>query len=523
MVLGRQGMVCTGQPLATLAGVQMLRDGGNALDAAITAAATLGVVEPLMTGIGGDCFMLIWRADEQRLYGLNGSGRAPRAVTQAAMVAGGHTAMPMRGIQSITVPGAVDAWCEALERCGTRSLARVLEPAIDYAENGFAVSEVIAAQWQRTFGFLQTPEALRTFSIDGRAPRVGEVMHAPELARSLRSIATGGRDVLYRGELARAMAAYSRAHGGWLEEGDLAEHTSTWVDPISVDYRGVRLYELPPNGQGLAALLALNILECFELGDLSGALEQAVHLQVEAVKLAYADRNRWLADPDYASIPVAALLSKDYAQGRAALIRPDRALRRVAPGAPASFDTVYVTAADRWGNVVSLINSLYMAFGSGMVVDDTGILLQNRGFGFSLDPAHPNCLAPGKRPFHTIIPAMLMRDGRPLVSFGVIGGDMQAQGHMQLVSQLIDGQRNLQDAIEQPRFNLLPTGRVALETPLAEAVGAALARRGHDVADEAAAVLHGGFGGAQAIAVDPLTGVYWGASDPRRDGCAIGY
>jgi len=521
LVLGRGGMACTSQPLASFAAAEMLRGGGNAVDAAVCAAAVLGVVEPFMTGVGGDCFMLLWRADAQRLEGLNGSGRAPRAATPAALAACGHTTMPMHGMLSVTVPGAVDAWCAALERHGSRSLGEVLAAAIEYAEHGFAVSEIIAAQWAFAAGLLQNDEGRRAFTLDGRAPRLGEVMRLPALARTLRLLAAGGRDAFYLGEPAAAIAACSQAHGGLLDAEDLAAHTSTWVEPIGVDYRGVGVVELPPNGQGLTALLALNILENFALG---GAMDADIHLQIEAIKLAFADRNRWIADPEHARVPVAGLLSKDYAQGRAALIHPDKALKRVAPGAlPALSDTVYLTTADAAGNVVSLINSLYHAFGSGMVAGDTGIALQNRGYGFSLDPAHPNCLAPGKRPFHTIIPAMLMRDGRPLVSFGVIGGDMQAQGHVQLVSHLVDGGCNVQEAIERPRFNYLTGDRVALEARLQVEVGAALTRRGHVLEDEAMALLSGGFGGAQAIAIDPVTGAYWGGSDPRKDGCAVGF
>lgn len=519
--MGRGGMACTSQPLATLAAVETLRAGGNAVDAAVCAAATLGVVEPFMTGVGGDCFMLIWNAADKQLYGLNGSGRAPRAATREALVERGHNAMPMHGMLPVTVPGAVDAWCAALERFGRRPLAAALAPAIAYAAEGFAVSEVIAGQWAFAAMMLQTDDGRRAFTVDGRAPRVGEVIRLPELAATLRQLAAGGRDAFYRGALALAIADCSRAHGGLLDADDLAAHESTWVEPISTDYRGVEVCELPPNGQGLTALLALNILEAF---DLAGApADERVHLQIEAVKLAFADRNRWIADPEQVRVPVRALLDKAYAQGRAALIRPDAAAKRVASGTLPATDTVYLTTADADGNVVSLINSLYLAFGSGMVAGQTGIALQNRGFGFSLDPAHPNCIAPGKRPFHTIIPAMLLRDDRPLLSFGVMGGDMQAQGHVQLVSHLLDGSDNIQEAIERPRFNFLDGDRVALEAALAAEVGDSLRRRGHVIEDETAALVHGGFGGAQAIAVDPASGAYWGGSDPRKDGCALGY
>jgi len=524
MVLGRRGMVCTSQPLASFAAASLLQAGGNAVDAAVCAAAVLGVVEPFMTGIGGDCFILMWNAADQRLYALNGSGRAARAATREALLARGHTEMPLFGMLSVTVPGAVDAWCTALDRFGSRPLADVLAPAIHYAEYGYPVSEIIAAQWGFAAGLLQQPEAQRAFTVDGRAPRLGEIMRLPDLGRSLRAVAAGGRDVFYRGALAEQIVACSHAYGGLLEAEDLAAHTSDWVDPISTDYRGHQVCELPPNGQGLTALLALNILECFDLAALAGDPAAIAHLQIEAVKLAFADRNRYIADPSQAPVPTAALLAKDYAQGRAALIDRTTARKRISPGhLPASGDTVYLTAADAAGNVVSLINSLYLAFGSCMVAGDTGIALQNRGYGFSLDATHPNCIAPNKRPFHTIIPAMLLKDGRPLVSFGVMGGDMQAQGHVQLVSHLVDADCNIQEAIDRPRFNYLGTDRVALERALAERVGATLSRWGHVVEDEAAAMLAGGFGGAQGIMIDPLAGAYWGGSDPRKDGCAIGF
>jgi gamma-glutamyltranspeptidase/glutathione hydrolase len=524
MVLGRGGMVCTSQPLASFAAAEMLRSGGNAVDDAVCAAALLGVVEPFMTGIGGDCFMLIWNAAERRLFGLNGSGRAPGAATRDALLDRGHTRMPMLGMLSVTVPGALDAWCCALERFGSRALADVLAPAIDYAETGFAVSEIIAMQWAFAVALLEQTEARRTFAVAGRAPRLGELVRLPGLARSLRALAAGGRDVFYRGELAEQIVACSRANGGLLERGDLAAHRSDWVEPIGTDYRGHHVCELPPNGQGLTALLALNMLECFDLAAVAGDAASVVHFQIEAIKLAFADRDRYIADPAQASVPVAALLSKDYAQGRAALIHRERARKGATPGAlPTGGDTVYLTVADAAGNVVSLINSLYLAFGSGMVAGDTGIVLQNRGYGFSLDPTHPNCIAPGKRPFHTIIPAMLLKEGRPLVAFGVMGGDMQAQAHVQLVSHLVDAGCNIQEAIDQPRFHYLDTDRVALERGLAARVGSELTRRGHVVEDEPAALPRGGFGGGQGIMIDPVTGAYWGGSDSRKDGCAIGF
>ena len=526
MALGRGGMVCTSHTLASAAGIEMLRDGGNAVDAAVCAAAVLGVVEPFSTGIGGDCFMLIWSAAEGKLFGLNGSGRAPAGLSLDTLRDRGLGEMPVHGLLPVTIPGAVDAWCEALGRFGSKSIGEVLAPAIAYAHHGFAVTEVIAHQWGLLvhFGVLQHPDALRTFSIDGRAPRLGEWFRIPSLARSLERISSDGADAFYRGDIAERIVAFSQANGGVHSLEDFAEHRSTWVEPISTDYRGYELFEIPPNGQGLTALIALNILENFDMGSYSLGSPESVHLRIEAVKLAFADRNRYIADPEHAAVPTFELLSKDYAHGRAALINREKALKHVAPGAvKVGSDTVYLTAADGAGNVVSLINSLYLGFGSGMVAGDTGIVLQNRGYGFVTDPQHPNCVAPRKRPFHTIIPAMLLRDGRPIVSFGVMGGDIQAQGHVQVVSNLIDYDLNIQEAIDYPRFHYVDTDRVALEAEYDTDLCQRLTQVGHDVLGEDAVLVRGGFGGGQGIMIDPTTGCLWGGSDRRKDGCAIGF
>ncbi len=519
MVLARRGMACTSHPLASLAAVESLRGGGNAIDAAVAATALLGVVEPFSTGIGGDCFMLVWSARERRLFGLNGSGRAPRRATVEALRAAGHTTMPMLGMASVTVPGAVDAWACALERFGKRSLAEALAPAIAYASEGFPATEVVSAQWAFGAGLLQTPGGKEAFA----PPRLGAVTRLPELAHSLRQIAEGGPEILYRGALAERIIAFSDAHGGLLEAADLADHASTWVAPIATTYRGYTVHEIPPNGQGLAVLLALNILEQFDVGAESDPAV-ATHLRIEAVKLAYADRDRYLADPEIAPVPVEALLAQSYARGRAQTIRRDAAAVEVGPGAPlAGTDTVYLTTADAEGNVVSCINSLFFPFGSGMVVDGTGIALQNRAFGFSLDPRHPNCIGPGKRPFHTIIPAMICRDGRPVVSFGVMGGNVQAQAQVQVVSRLLDHGANIQEALDAPRFHYLDGRRVAVEGTFGPGVRQALTALGHEVQDEAAALPYGGFGGGQGIMIDPMTGAFWGGSDERKDGSAIGF
>jgi len=526
MVLARQGMVCTSQALATSAGVECLRHGGNAIDAAVTAAAVLGVVEPFSTGVGGDCFMLIWVQRERKLYGLNGSGRAPAAATVEAYRARGLSEMPAYGMLSVTVPGAVDAWAEALQRFGRRTLGDVLEPAVAYAEDGFPVTEIIAYQWDLSVraGVLQHPEALRTFTVDGDAPRLGTIVRLPDLAGSMRVLAAGGADAFYRGELAERLVAFSNAHGGLFAREDFAQHCSTWVEPIGTAYRGYHLFEIPPNGQGLAALIALNILENFDLAAQPLGSADSLHLRLEAIKLAYADRDRYIADPDAVQVPVTELLSKDYAQGRAALIHPRRALQPASAGrVGAGTDTVYLTTADSEGNIVSLINSVYGPFGSGMVADDTGIALQNRARGFVLDPTHPNCLAPRKRPFHTIIPAMLFDGAQPVVSFGVMGGDMQAQAHVQVVSNLVDYHLNAQEALDFPRLHFLDGNRVAVEDACGADAIRGLAERGHRIEDENAAWPRGGFGGGQAIMVDAPNGVYWGASDARKDGAAGGF
>ena len=526
MALGRGGMVCTSQPLASAAALDMLRCGGNAVDAAVCAAAVLGVVEPFNTGIGGDCFMLIWHAKERRLYGLNGSGRAPAGLSLGVLQARGLSEMPVHGMLPVTVPGAVHAWCEALRRFGAQSIGAVLQPAIAYAREGFPVSEIIAHQWDliARFAVLQHPDALRTFTIDGRAPRLGEIFRIPALALTMERVAAGGADTFYRGVIAEEIVAFSRAHGGVHRLEDFATHESSWVEPIGTDYRGYRLCEIPPNGQGLTALIGLNILENFDLASYPLGSSESVHLCIEAVKLALADRNRYIADPEHAEVPTAALLSKEYARVRAGLIRLDQAHEGPAAGTvKVGTDTVYLTVADRTGNVVSLINSLYFPFGSGMVAGDTGIALQNRGYGFVLDPAHPNCVAPGKRPFHTIIPAMLFRDGKPIVSFGVMGGDVQAQAHVQVVSHLVDYGLNIQEGLDFPRFHCLDTNRVALEAEYAPDLRSQLAGLGHVVLGEEAVMIRGGFGGGQGIMIDPATGSFWGGSDRRKDGCAIGF
>lgn len=501
----------------------MLLAGGSAADAVIAAAAALNVVEPMSTGIGGDAFALVYDAQTRTVRALNGSGRAPAALSRETFAARGLTAIPVTGMLPVTVPGAVDAWIELLAAHGRLPLAEVLAPAIEYAEHGFPVSEIIARGWKLAEPKLAAhPDAARTYLPEGRAPRAGECFRQPGLARSLQQIAAGGRDAFYHGPIAAAIAATSARDGGVLTAADLAAHRSTWETPISATYRGYTVYEIPPNGQGITALMALNILNGFDLARLAPASPEALHLQIEALRLAFADAAAYVADPAHVAVPTSWLLSPERAAERRALIDPQRALPAVRPmPLPGGHDTVYITAVDADGNAVSFINSLYMGFGSGVVAGDTGICLQNRGAGFVLDPAHPNCVAPGKRPYHTIIPCMVTRGDRLWASFGVMGGFMQPQGHVQVLVNMLDFGMNPQEALDAPRFELidpyLRQEAVALEhdPPVAQA----LAARGHVIADQQGMF---GFGGGQVIVVDEA-GVRHAGSDPRKDGCAVAY
>ena len=524
-VLARRGMVCASVPAAAAAGVEMLRRGGNAIDAAIAAAATLCVVEPMSTGLGGDAFALVWSAREGRLLGLNGSGRAPAAASLDGYRARGLERVPETGILSATVPGAPHAWQSLAERLGSLPLGDVLEPAIRAAEEGFAVSELVAHYWQllHQMGRLANDAARATWAPADRPPQSGEWFRVPALGQTLRAIAKGGAAAFYSGPVADAIVETSRAEGGCFDHEDLASHSSTWVAPIQTTYRGVEVAELPPNGQGLAALIALNLLENFDADEApaSGALDW--HRRIEAVKLAFADRDAHVADPEYADVPVEALLDKEYARQRARRIG-ERARAEAGPGLRGG-DTVYLCSADDQGNLVSFIQSLFHGFGSGIGCGDTGVVLQNRGAGFRLDPAHPNALAPRKRPFHTIIPGMLLRDGEPWMAFGVMGGDVQPQGHLAFVSNVVDHGLNPQEALDRGRFRYIDGARVAIETPDAPVdeggcLGDALRARGHEVLAPGAAMADV-FGAGQAIARAPH-GVLVGASDRRKDGCATG-
>ena len=523
--MARGGMVCASVPAAAEAGRELLAQGGNAFDAAIATAAALCVVEPFMTGIGGDAFVLAWSAEQGRLVGLNGSGRAPSGHTLEALRAAGHDAIPDQGIWSATVPGTVDAWQTLNESHCRKSLGENLAPAIRLAEEGFAVTEIVGHFWHGSvaLGRLVNDAALRDWAPDGRAPRAGEWFRAPALGRTLQDIAEGGSAAFYEGRAGEAIVATSQELGGGFTAADLAGHRSTWVEPISTDYRGTTVVELPPNGQGLTALIGLNILECFDPTEAAFGSGLEAHRRIEAIKLAFADRDAYIADPERADVPVNALLDKGYARDRAALIG-ETALPGAMPGL--GTDTVYCCAADGEGNMVSFIQSLFGPFGSGIGCGDTGVILQNRGHGFVVDPAHPNAIAPGKRPFHTIIPGMLLEEGAPRMAFGIMGGHVQAPAHLCFVSNLVDHGMNPQEALDRARFRYEGDNRVKIEepdaaTPEGTTLGEALTRRGHEV-ERPPNRMTGFFGGGQAI--DRLKGgVLVGASDRRKDGLALGY
>ncbi|MEJ2208567.1 MAG: gamma-glutamyltransferase [Anaerolineae bacterium] len=520
-VLARHGLVATSQPLAAMAGLRILMAGGNAADAAVATAAMLNVVEPMSTGIGGDCFALVYEASSGQVTALNGSGRAPRAFTLDEAQRRGLEEIPLTGPLPITVPGTVSGWQALLDRFGSLPLARCLAPAIETAEEGFPVSPRISAGWQRSTEKLsRDEEAARVYL---PAPRPGQIHRQPDLAATLRRIAEGGADAFYHGPLAERIAAAVQARGGYLTAEDLATHRATWHEPLATDYRGVRILEHPPNGQGLAALLALNVIAGDDVAAMGYYAPERWHLMIEAMRLGMVDAGRYVCDPERADVPLEALLAPEYAAARRAAIDPARAMSLAAPGQPEHKDTVYLTVADGQGNAVSFINSLYYGFGSGLVVPGTGICLQNRGACFVLEPGHANVLEGGKRPYHTIIPAMALRDGRLWLSFGVMGGFMQPQGHLQVVVNMVDYGLDPQAALDAPRFRVDERGgpRVAIETAVPLKTRKALAALGHEVRPET--TFAPGFGGGQVIAVDPESGALWGGSDPRKDGCAVGF
>ena len=518
-MFAQKGIVASSQPLAVQAGVEMLRRGGNAVDAALATAIALTVVEPCSNGIGGDAFALIW--DGEKLHGLNGSGRAPAALTLEKVKKLGHDTIPARGWIPVTVPGAPAAWSDLHERFGKLSFAQLFEPAIEYAVNGYPVSPTVA--WQnsitRVFGSLTSPEFrgwMETFAPTGKAPAIGEIWKSEAHAKTLRRIAESKSSDFYKGELAKTISRFAKDTGGYLTEDDLATHTSTWVEPIGTNYRGYDVWEIPPNGQGITALIGLNILEAFDLADLDRDSVRSFHLQIEALKLAFADAHRYVADPEFESVPVRQLLDKKYAAARRALIG-EHALEPQA-GDPHSGGTVYLCAADQSGLMVSFIQSNYMGFGSGVVVPGTGIALQNRGNGFRLDPAHPNSLQPKKRPYHTIIPGFLTKAGKAVGPFGVMGGFMQPQGHLQMIVNTIDYAMNPQASLDAPRWQWAQSKEIQIESDADLSVIEGLRAIGHEVR---VAPPGGLFGRGQIIWQLP-NGVYVAGSDKRADGYAAG-
>jgi gamma-glutamyltranspeptidase/glutathione hydrolase len=570
-VLARRGMVCTSVPAATQVGIDILKRGGDAVDAAIAANATLGLMEPVSNGIGGDLFAIVYSAKENKLYGLNGSGRSPLGLSYDQMkseLAKLHReTIPPLGMLPISVPGTVDAWAQLHKRFGKLKLSDDLAPAIRCAEEGFPVTELIAYYWERSVPLYKNMPGgfLETYTLDGkgRAPAKGDIFKNPALAKTLRLISEKGRDAFYKGEIAYKIDTFMQANGGFLRKADFEKHTSTWVEPVSVNYRGYDVFELPPNGQGIATLQMLNILEGFDLRAMGFGSVQALHTMIEAKKIAWADRAKFYADPAFAKIPLAGLLSKSYAAERRKLIDPNRAAKKVEGGQPSGLsgqtgfqpvisldqarrllaltgedaclpqgDTIYLCTADDEGNMVSLIQSNYRGMGSGIVVPGLGFMFQDRGELFSMEPGHANVYAPGKRPFHTIIPGFVMKDGKPWEAFGVMGGGMQPQGHVQVLTNQIDFGLNVQEAGDASRWqhegDNEPTGEkmtesggyVEVESGIPYETVRELRKRGHDVRFDV-----GGYGGYQAIKVEMHDGqrVYFGASESRKDGQAAGY
>lgn len=531
-VLARHGMVAASQPLAVMAGVRILMQGGNAADSAIAIAAALNVTEPTSTGLGGDFFALFYDAKTRAMTALNGSGRAPAALTidlvqTQDLVSPDHQFSNPFHAHCITVPGACAGWCDFVERHGTLPMSKILAPAIAFAEEGYPVAPATAYYWQRSEEKLRSALGGQALLVNGRAPRAGEIFRNPGLARTLHAIAEGGKDAYYKGEIAQSIAQVVQQSGGVMATEDLAAHESTWDEPISTTYRGVRVWECPPNGQGLATLMALNVLEGFGLSKTDPMSVDRWHLMIEAMRVAFADTSWYVADPRFCQIPLDGLLSKKYAAERRRLIHPDKAMLDTQHGAPvAGSDTVYFCVVDEQGNGASVINSNYMGFGTGIVPDGWGFSIQNRGANFSLDPAHPNALAPGKRPYHTIIPGMITResDGSLYAPFGVMGGFMQPQGHVQVVVGMIDDELDPQAALDRPRFCLSeanPQSNVQLEEGIPLETMKELSEMGHTIVP-VGGYSRATFGRGQIIVRQPDS-TLWGGSDPRADGCAIGY
>jgi gamma-glutamyltranspeptidase/glutathione hydrolase len=536
-VIAKNGMAVTAQPLATEVAIDILKKGGSALDAAIAANATLGLMEPVNCGIGGDLFAIVWDAKTQKLYGINGSGRSPKGLSydqmKAELVKLGLKAIPKFGMLSITVPGTVDAWFELHSRFGKLPIQDDLEPAIHYATEGFPVTEYIAYLWQRNLEVLihQPGALLQTFTIDGAAPAKGDVFKNPDLANTYRLIAHHGRNAFYNGEIADKIDSFFRNNGGYLRKEDFASHHSEWVDLVSTNYRGFDVYELPPNTQGATVLEMLNILEGYDLKSMGFGSPDALHVMIEAKKLAFEDRAKFYADPAFYPPPMTKLLAKDYAADRRKLIDMKHASLHYEAGDSklALGDTTYLCVGDKDGNMVSLIQSNFRGMGSGIVVPGLGFGFQDRGELFSMKPGHPNVYAPGKRPFHTIVPGFLMKNGKPRLAFGVMGGDMQPMGHVQVLTNMIDFGMNLQEAGDAARWQhegssdstggvMDDGGWVNVESGYPYETIRELMKRGHHIRFDL-----GGYGGYQAIMRDERQGIYYGASESRKDGCAIGY
>jgi gamma-glutamyltranspeptidase/glutathione hydrolase len=531
-VIAQHGMVATSQPLATQAALEILREGGSAVDAAIAADAVQGLIEPVSSGVGGDLFAIVWDAKTKKLSGLNGSGRSPASLTLEEFQRRKLTHIPPIGPLPVTVPGCVDAWFELHQKFGKLPMDKVLAPAIRYAREGAPIAELVAFYWERNARALEKfPNFKETYEPDGHTPAKGEIFKNPRLASTLEKIAAGGRDAFYRGDIARTIDAYMKAQGGFLSYDDLAAHHSEWVDPVSTNYRGYDVWELPPNGQGIAALQMLNIMEGFDVKSMGFGSTAYTHLFIEAKKLAFEDRALFYADPEFNKLPVKELISKAYAEKRRKLISPDRAAKSYPPGNPAleNGDTICLSTADDEGNMVSLIQSNYRGMGSGMTPDGLGFILQDRGELFDLTPGRFNSYAPKKRPFHTIIPGFVTKDGEAWMSFGVMGGATQPQGHVQVLVNQIDFGMNTQEAGDAPRIlhegSSEPTGermsdggKVSLESGFDYEVVRELVKKGHNVGFNV-----GDYGGYQAIRYDAKTHTYFGASESRKDGQAAGY
>ena len=533
-VIAQNGMVCSSHPLATQAGIDILKKGGTAIDAAIAVNACLGLMEPTGCGIGGDLFAIVWDAKTQKLYGLNACGKAPQSISIDALKSKGLNQMPQYGPIPVSVPGCVDGWYELHRRFGSLPMRELLQPAIDYANNGFPLTEIIAPGIQSTVTRFagQYPNIMETYAPNGERWTKGSIFRNPMLAKTLQLIAQKGRDEFYKGSIARIIGDFMQSQGGYLRYEDMASHASEWIDPVSANYRGYDVWELPPNGQGIAALQILNMLEQYDLKNYGFGSAEHIHYFVEAKKLAYEDRAKYYADMRFVHVPVKELISKEYAAERSKEINARRASQNPQAGVIANTDnTIYLTVADKDGNMVSFIQSNYRGMGSGMVPPGLGFMLQNRAELFSFDKTHANALMPGKRPFHTIIPAFVTKDGKPFLSFGVMGGDFQPLGHVQILLNIIDFGMNVQEAGDAPRIDHIGStspvgeaqekggGSVVLENGFSTETIRRLLGMGHKVEYG----FGGGFGGYQAIMYDPENKVYYGASESRKDGCAMGY